>query len=213
MACQGLYYEENPSAIDGNGRRAEDVTERKGLVAASNELKLFGEIACDFLSCDKHLLSGVTIRLSLRRSPNDFVVISEDAAKHYKVQIIEANLYVRKMTVTDYVLSSIEKTLLKNPAIYTYIEVVPKNFLTAAGVQSWQQEDVFAKEPVRKMIVAMSINEAYLATNRTNPFHFQKFGLNEIIVYRNGLPITGTPISTSDKKEFIKVRLRLLILF
>ena len=101
LACQGYYYEKNPSAIDGNGRRAENFTERKGLVAASNELKLFGKTACDFLSCDKHLISGVTIRLSLRRSPNDFVVISEDAAKHYKVQIIKANLYVRKMTVTD----------------------------------------------------------------------------------------------------------------
>ena len=112
VGFQGYYYEENPSAIDGNGRRAEDATERKGLVAAWNELKLFGKIACDFLSCDKHLLSGVTIRLSLRRSPNDFVVIPEDAAKHCKVQIIEA--YVRTMTVTDYVLSSKEKTLLKN---------------------------------------------------------------------------------------------------
>ena len=51
-----------PSATDGIGRRAENNTERKSLVAASNELKLFGKIACDFLSCDKHLLSGVTIR-------------------------------------------------------------------------------------------------------------------------------------------------------
>ena len=35
LACQGYYYEENPPAIDGAGRRADDVTERKGLVAAS----------------------------------------------------------------------------------------------------------------------------------------------------------------------------------
>ena len=126
------------------------MTERKGLVPASNELKLFGKIARDFLSCDKHLLSGVTVRLSLRCSPNVFVVISEDAAKHYKVQIIEANLNVRNMTVTDYVLSSIEKFFLKNPVIYNYIKVVPKTFLATARVQSWRQEDVFASEPVRK---------------------------------------------------------------
>ena len=109
LAFQGSYNEKNPLAIDGNGMRAEDVTERKGLVAASKELELFVKIACDFLSCDKHLISGVTVRLSIRRSPNDFVVISEDAAKHYKVQLIEANLYVKKMTVTDNVLSSKEK--------------------------------------------------------------------------------------------------------
>ena len=90
--------------------------------------------------------------------------------------------------------------MLKNPAIYNYIEVVSKTFFATAGVQSWRREDVFAKELVRRMIVALSINEAYLGTNRKSPFHYQKFGLNEIIVYRNCLPIAGTPISTLDNK-------------
>ena len=118
LSCQGYYYEDNPSDIDGANGRAKDVAERKRIVAASSEFRLFGKIACYFLSCDKHLISGVTIRLSLRRFPNDFVIMSEHPNKHYQVQITGANLFVRKMTVTDYVLSSIEKTLLKTPAIY-----------------------------------------------------------------------------------------------
>ena len=69
-------------------------------------------------------------------------------------------------------------------------------------MQSWRQGDVFAKEPVRRMILAMSSNSAYLGTNRTNPFHYQKFQLIEIIVYRNGLPIAGTPVSTTDNEEY-----------
>ena len=32
------------------------------------------------------------------------------------------------MTVTDFVLSSIEKALLKTPAKYNYIEVLPRTF-------------------------------------------------------------------------------------
>ena len=163
--------------------------------------RLFGKIACDFLSCDKHLISGVTIRLSMRRSPNDLVIMSEHRDKHYRVEITEANLYVRKMTVIDFVLSSIEKTLLKTPAKNNYIEVFSRTFSATTGVQSWRQEDVFAKEPVRRMILAMSSNTAYQATNRTNPFHYQKFQLNEIIVYRNGLPIAGTSVSTTDNKR------------
>ena len=51
------------------------------------------------------------------------------------------------------------------------------------------------------MILAMSSNTAYLGTNRTNPFHYQKLKLNEIIVYRNSLPIAGTPVSTTDNKR------------
>ena len=81
------------------------------------------------------------------------------------------------MTVTDYVLSSVKKKtffLSKNPAFYNYIEVVPKTFIATARVQSWQlqeykvQDDVFAKEPAQRLIVATSINEAYLSTNRAN---------------------------------------------
>ena len=159
-ASRGYYYEDNPSSIEAADGRAEDAAERKRIVAASGEFRLFGKIACDFLSCDKHVISGVTIRLSLRRSPNDFVIITEQPNKHYQVQITEAILYVRVMTVTDFVLSSIEKTLLKTPAKYNYIEVVPRRFLATTGVQSWRQEDVFAKEPVRRMILAMSSNTA-----------------------------------------------------
>ena len=102
------------------------------------------------------------------------------------------------MLVTDYVLSSIEKALLKNSAIYNYIELVQKTFLATAGVQSWRQRDAVAQKSVRKKDSSKSINETYLGTSRTNTFHYQKFGLNEINVYRNGLPIAGTPISTAD---------------
>ena len=92
-----------------------------------------------FFTCDEHLLSGVTLRLSYRRSHEVFFSISEDAAKHYKLQILEANLYVGKMTVADHVLSAIESTLLKTPAIYPYQEVIFKTFLATAGQRSWQQ--------------------------------------------------------------------------
>ena len=92
LACRGYYYGDNLSGIDGADGRAEGVAERKRIVAATREFRLFGKITCDFLSCDKRLISGVTIRLSLRRSPNDFVIMSEQPNKHYQVQITEAHL-------------------------------------------------------------------------------------------------------------------------
>ena len=67
-------------------------------------------MAVDFFTTDRHLLNGVTLRIAFRRSPDDFVVYSDDAGKHYKVAIVEANLYVRKMTVNDNVVASIENT-------------------------------------------------------------------------------------------------------
>ena len=107
------------------------------------------------VSCEKHLTSRVTLRISFRRSQDDFAIVSEDGAKHYKIKIDEANLFVRKMTVSDIVLGAIEKTLLKTPAMYRYNKVISKAFLATAGQQSWKQEDIFTKEPIRRLIVAM----------------------------------------------------------
>ena len=103
------------------------------------------------------------------------------------------------MIVTDYVLSSIEKALLKNPAIYNYIEECKKRFSQLqeynAGDKRMRQMTKFEKDRSK------SINEAYLDTSRTKTLHYQKFGLNEVNVYRNGLPIAGTLISTADNKR------------
>ena len=111
LICQGYFYEDEPAKIDGANGRADDVAARKALFANSQENYFIGKPASDILTCDKHLLSGVSLRISFKRSTNDFAVISE-SNKHYRVKIIEANLYVRKMTIADHVLTAIEKTLL-----------------------------------------------------------------------------------------------------
>ena len=90
----------------------ENLSANRGKFGSMDPLELI------FFLLVKHLLSGATLRLSYRCFYEDVLIISEDAAKHYKLQILEANLYVRKMTVTEHVLSALESTLLKTPANY-----------------------------------------------------------------------------------------------
>ena len=167
----------------------------------SEQITLYGKLAVDFFSCEKHLVSGVTLRLSFRRSQDDFVTISETAAKNYKVKIDEANLFVRKMTVSDNVVGAIEKTLLKTPAMYRYNEVITKTFLATKGQRSWKHEYIFTKEPIRRLIVALCRSNAFIGTNNINPYHYQKFDLSENTVFRNGFATAGTPMLTNDKKR------------
>ena len=105
------------------------------------------------------------------------------------------------MAVTDFVLTLIEKTPLKTAAKNNYFEILQRTLLATTCGQSWRQEDVFATEPSRRIIVAMSTNTANLGTNQTNPFHYQKYGLNAILFNRNGLLIAGCPVSTTDNKQ------------
>ena len=70
-----------------------------------------GKVAADIFSCEKHLISGVTLRVSFLRNRPEFCLIYDDESKDYKIEISQANLYVRKMTVSEIVYSAIESTL------------------------------------------------------------------------------------------------------
>ena len=106
--------------------------------------------------------------------------MSDDPAKHYKVEILQANLYFRTMTLNDDVMSAMEKTLLSSPASYPYFETITKTFLASAGLQNWKQEDIFSREPIRRLAICLKSNEAFLDNNRLNPFHYRKFVLTQI---------------------------------
>jgi hypothetical protein len=196
LECQGYNFESNP----GDATHA-DIVGREAATRSSGIVHLYGRLSVDFFTCDKLLLPNVALRIKLVRNHNDFVIISEGATKHYTIQIADANLYVRKMTVSDHVLGSIERVLLKTPAMYKYTEVLPKTFIIPAGQNSWKHEDVFMKEPIRRVAIAMNTNTAFGASNISNPFNYQKFDLRQITIYRNGTPIVGTPMDTTNDRR------------
>ena len=90
LACQGFSYGEDPSAI-----KAAEISRKNNSVRESAENNFYGNVAVHFFTCDKHLLFVVSLYIAFKRSIDDFVIVSDDAAKHYKVKIIEANLHVR----------------------------------------------------------------------------------------------------------------------
>ena len=117
LVCQGYNYEDETAKIDGTDGRADVVAARKPLVANLQANYLIGKPASDILTCDKHLISGVTLQDLCRSSTNNFVVILE-SNKHYKFKIVEAKIYVSKITIGDHFLTAIEKSLIKTPAVY-----------------------------------------------------------------------------------------------
>ena len=193
LASQGYSFEENPATLSTT-----EIDRREELVIKSAVCAFYGKVAVNFYTCDRHLLSAVTLRNALRRSIDDFFIMSDDSAKHYKVEILEANFYVRKMTLNDDVMPAIEKTLLSSPAFYPYFETITKTFLASAGLHSWKQQDIFSREPIRRLPICLNTNEAFLGNNRLNPFHYRKFSLEQIYIYRNGLPLADCPISADD---------------
>ena len=77
-------------------------------------------------------------------------------------------------------------------------------------MQSWSHEDIFAREPNRRFVIALATNEAFLGAKPVNPFHFQNFNLNSFTVYRNGYPVAGTSLQTENDEKLYLVSLEAL---
>ena len=144
--------------------------EEKKLVRESAQWIFYGKVAANFFTCDKILLIGVTVRIAFRRSIDDFVIVLDAAAKYYKVKIVAANLYFRKLTLNDEVVSALEKTLLTSPAAYLNFENSTKKFLDSTALYTWRQEDMFAREPIQRLVICLNTNKAFLV--RTCKAHF-----------------------------------------
>ena len=85
-------------------------------------------------------------------------------------------------SVSDEVVIAIERTLLKTPAMYRYNEVISKSFLPSTGARSWKHENVFNKEPIRRMVIALNAHQDFLGSNQSSPFHYRKLNLSQIAV-------------------------------
>ena len=74
-------------------------------------------------------------------------------------------------------------------------------FFASTGLHSWKQADIFSREPIRRLAICLNTDEAFLGNNRLNRFHYRKFGLEQIFIYRKGQPVANTPISIEDNKR------------
>ena len=52
-----------------------------------------GKAAADIFSCDKQIISCVTLRVSFLRNCPNFCLISDDEANDYNIELSQANLY------------------------------------------------------------------------------------------------------------------------
>ena len=133
--------------------------------------ELYGELHVDFFDCEKLLVPGVTLHLRLFRSPNNTLLFmkgtDEEAKTLYgKVQAVieKASLFVRKAVVTDSVKLSIEKALVKSPAIYPYIESLSKILIIQAAKIGFVKKNLFGTEPIRRLTFCMVKNSPFRST-------------------------------------------------
>lgn len=192
--CQGYTYEDDPGTLTGTA-----FTSRAGQTDGSASLHLYGKMPIDVFNCDKLLVPNTHVRISMIKSNPDFhfIATAADASgKGYKVQFLKASLHVRQMTVSESVHRSLTNTWANTPARYTFPEVKSKTFIIQAGQNQLIRENIFSNEPIRRIAIAMNKNADFTGSIKTNPFHYQKFGLRDLRIVRGGQTIIS--MNTTD---------------
>ena len=204
--CQGYRY--RGQAEDNEKEKEKDLASFTEL--GKFKLQLYGAPHVDFLDCERLLLPGVTLHLRFYRSPNNCALESigdwsEEEIKKvnqvpYSVVIDKASLFVNKIVLSDSVKISIERALVKSPAVYPYIESLNKSFIIQAGQNCFVKENVFGTEPIRRVTLCMVKNKFFRGTSfECTPFQYNQFNLSKVEVQRgNGVPIAGTPLDTTN---------------
>ena len=193
LQCQGYSIEEDPANLTGNFKEASAETDDLFVGGVtSGKYYLFGKLAVDFFTCDKLLVPKSLLRIRLQKSTSTNFVLkwcgddNANEAVGYAVKWEKASLYTKQMTVSENIYASIEKALLRTPARYTYTDTIAKTFIIPAGQSTFVRENVLDNKPIRSLAIAFNTNEAFRGNKRLNPFHYQTFGLQRIVVYRNG---------------------------
>ena len=199
LRCQGYEIEEDPSDSSG-----EAFSNRRKLgVGLTEQWSYYGRLSDSFLADNnKFILPGVDVRIRLYRSPDQFVLLhtegTEDSQGKYAIQILNASLIAHKLELKNETFLGLERALTRKAAQYDFREVVAKSFLFAEGVTLYYKDDIFNRAPISRLVLLMIPETSFSGSYRTNPFHFQRLGLDTVRINREGNVVGGTPLSMNS---------------
>ena len=178
---------------------------RSECTKTSKTVELQGRIHSDLLlNQEKLILNGVDLTVKLHRHKPEFCLLSADIAPAYKIIIVDAILYVKKIELTPSVFNAINSVLNDKIAQYAITRTTPKVFTVQRGQQSQHIDNAFLGEIPKRIAVCMMDNDSYNGNNKKNPFNFKHYDLTQIGISVNGEEVPFKPLKLNfDEKLFV----------
>ena len=142
------------SALDNNNV---GFRKRRAFVSESKSVQLFSKIHVDLFNQERMLLNGIDLKLVLRRSTDEFCLMTADA-DNYKIKLEEAFLMVRRNKLADHKFNEMQSTIMKQDAKYFIPHVEVKVFTYAAGLRNINVNNfITGRDLPKRIVLAMGI--------------------------------------------------------
>ena len=180
----------NPGLVSRNAR-----------VKEGRVVELVGRPHIDVFQQDKYLLNGVDISLKFTRANKAFTLMS-DHPEHYRINILEAALYVRKVKINPTISIEHNKTLQQGiTAKYPLRRGVVNTFTIPQGNLSYNKENLITGQLPRRIILGFVTNRAFNGHGQNNPFNFQNLRLNYLTVNTDNQQFPSQPLQPNYANE------------
>jgi len=194
-----LFYADDADRMNSidfaAANRNNGLYKRSRFITESRPLDMLGRIHADMFFQDRYLLNEVNVKIKLVRSRNSFCLM---AGEEFKVKILSAIMFVRKVKLSPSVFLAHAKALENTTAKYPIRRVMCKTITIPNGFRDVSHEKLFSGQLPTRLVIALVGNAAYNGAFDRNPFNFEHYNLMEISVYSDGQQQYGIkPLETN----------------
>lgn len=210
-----LFYKDTAGKMDCANPGAAVAIQNTGLrkraefTGGNVVVDMIGKIHSDIFYIDRYMMNEVNIKLKLSRSKDEFSLMwTGDNA--FRVFIVSASLFVRKVKLSPSVFLAHAKTLENGMAKYPIKRVICKAFTVPTGYRDVTSERLFSGTLPTRVIIGCIDNDAFNGNKAKNPFNFKNFDLTELSVYLDGQQQTIKPLKCNyGSNQFISAYMTL----
>ena len=164
--------------------------ERMSMVDKSKAYELYGPLFTSITRQDRFLLSSTDIRIKLSRASPKFACMSFNGTP-LKIDIEKCSLFIRRVAVNPSVIEGHSVGLSKRNAIYPIPRYQLTSHIVTAGQLETLKDNLFPVETPKLLLVGMVEHTAFNGDYKKNPYNFQHFDLNKLVLYCNGEIVHG----------------------
>ncbi|GFR17706.1 uncharacterized protein F54H12.2 [Trichonephila clavata] len=197
MLTSGLFYKDAASKheslelANGSDNINPGYQTRYNICKDSKLIDMIGPLHFDLGNQSKCLINSVNFRVKLERNKDSFALMS--ATQDFKILILHASLFVRKVKVAPSILIAHEVALSKGVIKMLIRRTEVKYFSLSSGMQSVTIPNAFIGQLPTRLIIGMVSNTAFNGDFSKNPFNFKHYDLSYLCILCGNRMIPSKP--------------------
>ena len=191
-----LWYKDtaghmDATTVDGGNT---GLVERRRYTTESRFVEMMGLLHVDIFLQDRFLHNAVSVNIRLVRSKYAFSLMAGVQNSDYKVQIVDAVLFERKVVLSPTVQMAHTKALEKGTAKYPIRPVDCKVYSIPHGTMSHKHESLFLGTLTKRLVLWCIDNDAYNGDYSKKTFKAKNNAINFLAVYVDGRQVPAKPL-------------------